>query len=296
MSSSDNNENEETRTESDPLREKVRAIVKDTGALKAAVAYHDYATDTTWHEEGERRFHAASTIKVPVLLGVFHALHEKRYSLTLKARVHVRNLFQSAVENGGTFRVAGARDANAEVPRNIGKTMRVEELAYHMITTSSNLATNLLIDAVGPKYIERVLRDLGLDQGVEFHRGVEDDKAFEAGISNECTALGMLAVLRAIQEHKAVSQDLSQKMLDIMHEQKFRNGIPAGVPSDARVANKTGEISTVQHDAGIVYPKKRDPYALVVLTEWDKSKTSGRSDTIAKISGAVFRHLTGGAP
>jgi beta-lactamase class A len=296
MSSETENETDEERTDADdPLRKEVLAVLDESGAQKIAVAYHDYKTGETWHHLGNKEFHAASTIKVPVLVGVFHALHEKRYSLTLKARVHVRNLFQSAAENGGTFRVAAARDANAEVPRNIGKTMRVEELAYHMITTSSNLATNLLIDAVGAKYIERVLRDLGLDKGVEFHRGVEDDKAFEAGINNECTALGMLAVLRAIQEHKAVSQELSQKMLDIMHKQKFRSGIPAGVPADARVANKTGEISTVQHDAGIVYMKHREPYALVVLTEWDKSKTSGRSDPIAKISRAVFRHLTGGA-
>lgn len=294
MSSNEENGKDAERTgDDDPLREQVRAIHKDSGALRVGVACHDYETGETWSYEGDEEFHAASTIKVPVLLGVFRAIEEKRYSLALKARVHVRNLFRSAAPGGGTFRVAATRDANNEVPRNIGKTMRVEDLAYHMITTSSNLATNLLIDAVGADYIGGVLRDLGLDRGVEFHRGVEDDAAFKARINNKCTALGMLAVLRIIEERKALNEELSQKMLDIMHHQKFRGGIPAGLPDDVKVAHKTGEISTVQHDAGIVYMQDRKPYALVVLTEWGKSKSSGRNDIISKISAAVFRHLTG---
>ena len=282
----------ERRDDEDPLRAKVRAIADKGGARSVAVAYHDYETETGWSYRGDEWFHAASTIKVPVLLGVFRAVEDRR--LTLLARVHVRNLFESVVEDGSTFRVAASRDANAEVPRNIGKTMRVQELAHHMITTSSNLATNLLIDAVGVDYIAETLRKLKLDKGVEFRRGVEDDAAFEEGINNRCTADGMLEVLRTIEERKAFSDESSRQMLDILHAQEFRGGIPARLPEGVRVANKTGEISTVAHDAGIVYVPKREPYALVVLTEWDASKTSGRSDTIARISRAVFDHLTGG--
>ena len=258
-----------------------------------AVAYHDYETETGWSYRGDEWFHAASTIKVPVLLGVFRAVEDRK--LTLMARVHVRNLFTSAVGDGSTFRVAASRDANAEVPRNIGKTMRVQELAHHMITTSSNLATNLLIDAVGVDAIADTLRKLKLDRGVEFRRGVEDDAAHEKGINNRCTAHGMLEVLRTIEERKAFSEESSRQMLDILHAQEFRSGIPARLPEGVRVANKTGEISTVAHDAGIVYVPNREPYALVVLTEWDAAKTTGRRDTISRISRAVFDQLTGGA-
>jgi beta-lactamase class A len=282
----------ERRDDEDPLRAKVRAIADKAGARSVAVAYHDYETETGWSYRGDEWFHAASTIKVPVLLGVFRAVEDKR--LTLLARVHVRNLFTSAVGNGTTFRVAANRDANSEVPRNIGKTMRVQELAHHMITTSSNLATNLLVDAVGVEAIADTLRKLKLDKGVEFRRGVEDDAAHEAGINNRCTADGMLEVLRTIEERKAFSEDSSRQMLDILHAQEFRGGIPARLPEGVRVANKTGEISTVAHDAGIVYVPRREPYALVVLTEWDAQKTGGRSDTIARISRAVFDQLTGG--
>ncbi|HYR08418.1 MAG TPA: serine hydrolase, partial [Longimicrobium sp.] len=112
--------------------------------------------------------------------------------------------------------------------------------------------------------------------------------------SNRCTADGMLRVLRKIEEGRAFSREASEQMLEILHAQEFRGGIPARLPEGVRVANKTGEISTVAHDAGIVYVPKRKPYALVVLTEWDAQKTGGRSDTIARISRAVFDQLTGG--
>jgi beta-lactamase class A len=280
------------REQDEALREKVRTIAEKGGARSVAVAYHDYETATGWSYRGGEWFHAASTIKVPVLLGVFRAVEDKR--LTLMARVHVRNRFISASSQGGTFRVAANRDANAEVPRNIGKTMRVQELAHHMITTSSNLATNLLVDVVGVDAIADTLRKLKLDKGVEFCRGVEDDAAHAEGINNRCTADGMLEVLRTIEERKAFSQESSRQMLDILHAQEFRGGIPARLPEGVRVANKTGEISTVAHDAGIVYVPGREPYALVVLTEWDAQKTSGRSDTISRISRAVYDQLTGG--
>lgn len=291
MSSSKQNER---RDDEDPLRAKVRAIADKGGARSVAVAYHDYQTETGWSYRGDEWFHAASTIKVPVLLGVFRAVEDRR--LTLMARVHVRNLFRSALEDDSTFRVAANRDANSVVPRNIGKTMRVQELAHHMITTSSNLATNLLIDAVGVDAISDTLRKLKLDRGVEFRRGVEDDAAHAAGINNRCTADGMLEVLRTIEERKAFSEESSRQMLDILHQQEFRSGIPGRLPDGVKVANKTGEISTVAHDAGIVYVPGREPYALVVLTEWEAGgRTGGRSDTIARISRAVYDRLTGGA-
>ena len=274
----------------DPLRVKVRGIADKNGARSVAVAYHDYETRTGWSYRGDEWFHAASTIKVPVLVGVFGAIH--RDELALNARVHVRNRFVSVADQSA-FRVGSARDANAEVQQAIGKTMKVHELAHHMITTSSNLATNLLIEVVGIDAIRTTLKELNLDDGVEFRRGVEDERAFEQGLNNRCTADGMLRVLRLIEERRAFSAQASEKMLEILHAQEFRSGIPAGMPDEARVANKTGEISTVAHDVGIVYLPRRKPFALVVLTEWDAQKTSGRSDTISSISRAVYQHLTG---
>ncbi|MGH7507203.1 MAG: serine hydrolase, partial [Longimicrobiales bacterium] len=114
-----------------------------------------------------------------------------------------------------------------------------------------------------------------------------------AGVNNRVTAHGLLAALRAIEEGRAVSEQASREMLAILHDQEFRSGIPAGLPDDARVANKTGEMSTVAHDAGIVYLPDREPYVLVVLTRWTPD-AAARQRTIAAISRAVFEHITEG--
>jgi beta-lactamase class A len=271
------------------LQERIDSIAEVAGTERFAAAFHDYESGERWERHGGEWFHAASTIKVPVLVGVFAAI--EAHDLSIDSRVHVRNQFHSVIDHA-PFRIDASRDANSEVHAAIGKTMKLSELARHMIVTSSNLATNLLIEAVGLDRVQRTLKELGVD-GVELRRGVEDERAYQEGIINRVTANGLVQVLRLIEEKKAVSAGASDHMLDILHEQEFRSGIPAGVPDDARVANKTGEISTVAHDTGLVYPKDREPYALAILTQWDPGRTSRRRDTLAKISRAVYEHLTG---
>jgi beta-lactamase class A len=272
------------------VRKKISEIASEGGAASVAVAYHDYETRSGWSYEGEKWFHAASTIKIPVLVGVYGAI--SRGELHEYSRVHVRNRFLSAAD-GRPFSVQSGRDANSEVHASIGRTMRVDELARHMIVTSSNLATNLLIDLLGVDQLQQTLKKLGVE-GIELRRGVEDEAAYEAGMSNRVTASGLVGVLRLIEERRAFTEEASSRMLEILHQQEFRSGIPAGLPDDARVANKTGEISTVAHDAGLVYLRDREPYALSILTEWEPSATSGRRETLARISRAVYQHLTEG--
>src|SRR5437763_13587063 len=284
----------EAATSADPrekrLRHQSEKIEKESGASAIAVALHDSETGFEIHYHADRWFHAASTIKVPILLGVFAAID--RGELLPHSRVHVRNRFLSVVENI-PFRVESGRDANSAVHNAIGKMMRVDELAYHMITTSSNLATNLLLGVIGPESVNDTLRELGLEDGIELKRGVEDELAFEKGINNMVTADGLLRILVKLAEGTAFSPALSRRMMDILHGQEFNQGIPARLPKGTRVAHKTGEISTVAHDAGVVYLPKRKPYSLVILTEWDPAG-SGRSRTIAAISHMIYETLTQG--
>jgi len=272
------------------LRQQIEAIEKESGAKAIAVALHDIESGLELHYHGDRWFHAASTIKVPILLGAFAAINHG--DLLPHSRVHVRNRFLSVVENI-PFRVESGRDANSAVHNAIGKMMRVDELAYHMITTSSNLATNLLLGVIGADAVNQTLKELHLDAGIELRRGVEDELAFEKGISNMVTADGLLKILVMLAEGKAFSPALSRRMMDILHGQEFNQGIPALLPKGTRVAHKTGEISTMAHDAGVIYLAKRKPYVLVILTEWDADAT-GRSRTIAAISHTIYEYLTEG--
>lgn len=269
------------------LRRQIAAIAQEAGAEAVAVAFHDYEHGVEWRYHADRWFHAASTIKVPVLLGVYDAI--ERGDLQPHSRVHVRNRFMSVID-GRPFRVEGGRDANGVVHAARGKTMPVRELAYHMITTSSNLATNLLVDLIGVPAIQRTIERLDLP-GIEFCRGVEDMTAWEHDVNNRVTAEGLLSALRRIEERSAISEHASEDMLEILHGQEFRSGIPAGLPDAARVAHKTGEMSTVAHDAGIIYLETREPYVLAILTQWAPG-ANGRRRTIARISRTVYDHVT----
>jgi beta-lactamase class A len=271
------------------LRDKIEELEERSRARALAVAVHDLETGVEFRYRPDRWFHAASTIKLAVLLGVFASIHIGKFKP--QSRLHVRNRFRSAYD-GSSFRILSERDADSEVQTAIGKTMRLSELARNMIIRSSNLATNLLLDLLGLEFLQRVLEEYDL-VGIDLRRGVEDELAFEHGINNRVTAQGLVQLLRLIAEERAFTPDLSRSMLDILHDQEFRSGIPAGLPSNARVAHKTGEISTIAHDAGIVYLPKRKPYIVSILTEWEP-ETSGRSPTIAAASYMVHEHLTGG--
>lgn len=282
-------ERQPSRRDTEPLRQRLESLEREAGASALAVAVHDTATGEDFGIQPDRWFHAASTIKVAILLGVFGAFH--RGTLFPQSRVHVRNRFYSAFD-GHAFRVQSDRDANSTVHSSIGKTMRVGELAHHMIVTSSNLATNLLLDLVGVEPIQRLLEEFGIE-GIDLRRGVEDERAFDHGINNRVTAGGLASLLRAIVEHRTFTPELSDGMLAILHEQEFRSGLPARLPKGARVAHKTGEISTVAHDAGVVFPPDGKPFVVVLLTEWDP-EGGRRMNLIARASRAIYDHYVAG--
>ena len=271
------------------LRDKLEELEERSRARALAVAVHDLQTGQHFRYRAERWFHAASTIKLAVLLGVFAAIHRGR--LVPQSRLHVRNRFRS-VHDGSAFRVYSDRDADSDVQSAIGKTMRIIDLARNMIIRSSNLATNLLLDLLGIEFLQGVLDQHSLS-GIDLRRGVEDELAFQHGVNNRVTADGLIQLLGIIAEERAFTPQISRQMLDILHDQEFRSGIPAGLPAHARVAHKTGEISTVAHDAGIVYLPHRKPYVVAILSEWEP-ETTGRSPTIAAASYLVFEHLSGG--
>ncbi|MDB4880246.1 MAG: beta-lactamase [Gemmatimonadetes bacterium] len=270
------------------LHQRFAELQAKAGAQAMAVSISDLETGDEFRYHADRWFHAASTIKVAILVGVYGAIH--RGELLPQSRVHVRNRFLSAAD-GSPYRVRLDRDANPDVHREVGRTLRVSELGDAMITTSSNLATNLLLDLVGLDVLQRTLDGFGLD-GIDLRRGVEDERAFEAGINNRVTANGLVGLLRLIGEERAFSPALSRQMLDVLLGQQFNSGIPAGLPRGARVAHKTGEISTIAHDAGLVYLPDRKPYAIAVLTEWEPS-AGGRSATIAAASYLAYAALVG---
>jgi len=269
------------------LRDAVEKIAGESKARAVAVALLDFDSGLRFSIAGDRWFHAASTIKVAVLLAVFRAVDEGR--LRLDDSLHVRNRFISAAD-GFPFRLDSDSDALPKLYQAIGRTVNISALAEGMIAASSNLATNLLLDLVGVAYARNVLREAQVS-GVELRRGVEDHAAHERGIDNQVTADGLLTLLCAVRGN-FLSNESREHAIRILLAQRFKSMIPAGLPAHATVAHKTGEISTACHDMGIVYLPERQPYIAVILTEFD-SELDGRRETVAAISEVIHRSLTG---
>ena len=272
------------------LKQIVDDIAATAGANEVAVGFYDWETATAWSLRGERWFHAASTIKVPVLLALVDAIAAGRFEW--ESWVHVRNRFASRVD-AAPFRIPRERDADSVVHAEVGKLMRVRDLAERMIVASSNLATNLLLDLLGVRETRESIERLGLG-GIDVARGVEDQRAFDGGLNNRVTADGLLALLRLLHEPRGFDAAAATQVVDVLGRQELTGalklGLPEGVRARARVAHKTGEISTAAHDAGLVFLPDRKPFALVVLSEWPAGN-GNRQAALGNVVAAIYRHL-----
>jgi len=204
-------------------------------------------------------FHAASTMKVPVMIELFRQAKTGR--LRLDDPLPVVNDFHSIVD-GSVYHLQVGDDSDTEVYKAVGKTMTLRALCEAMITVSSNLAANLLIERLGVENIRATVARLGAT-GMNVRRGVEDQKAFDRGLNNTTTTRGLAVLLQKLARGKAVDARSDAEMVAILKRQKFNDGIPAGVPEGTPVAHKTGTITKIHHDAAIVYGRR--PYVLVIL-------------------------------
>jgi beta-lactamase class A len=269
------------------LEPEVRAIIQRAAGdtAEVSVAFRDLQTGDSLLIDAGKTMHAASTMKVPVMLELFRRADAGE--LRMDETVTVRNQFRS-IADGSAYSLTSSDDGDTTLYSRVGQSVPLRELVERMITRSSNLATNLLIDRADPARIATTLAGLGAGD-MRVLRGVEDGPAFRAGMNNATTARALLRVMEAIAAGRAASPRATEEMLAVLGRQEFREMIPAGLPAGVRSANKTGNITRIAHDAAIVFPEGRRPYVLVVLTrgfvDADVAAATGRD-----ISAAVYRH------
>ena len=263
-----------------------RRLAPEPGTV--AVAVLDLGSGDTVFRNADLRYHAASTMKVPVLIQLARDIDSGRSAWD--DSVLVRNSFVSIVD-GSPFTLDPADDSDSSLYAFEGRRVPQRRLAELMIERSSNLATNLLIARLDPVRVDATAHRLGADS-IHVRRGVEDDKAYARGLNNTTTARDLATLLAAIQQRRAASPAATAEILRMLLGQEFNEGIPAGLPRGVRVAHKTGSITALLHDAAIVYPAGRPPYVLVVLTRGYKDE-SAAARVIADISRIVYRQLTG---
>jgi len=269
----------------DSVVEQIQARISAEPGAQVGIAYVDLASGDTLFLNADTSFHAASTMKVPVMIELFRRANTG--SFKMDQGLLMVNQFASIVD-GSPYSLDVGSDSDSTLYHRIGQRVRVDTLLRLMITRSSNFATNTLITLVGADAVTRSMRSLGA-QRIQVLRGVEDGKAFEKGLNNTTTARDLAIILRAIEEGKAASPAATHEMLAILLAQEFNEKIPAGLPAGTRVAHKTGEITAVSHDAAIIYPNGRKPYVLVVLTRGIADGTRS-SKLIADISAIMYAH------
>jgi beta-lactamase class A len=265
------------------LKARIQKLIDSSGA-EVAVAVRSLDGRTQISIDPDKSFHAASTMKVPVMIELFR--QAEAGTVKLDDQIPVRNEFHSIVD-GSVYQMDVSDDSDGEVYKRTGKTMALRELCEAMITVSSNFAANLLIERLGANHVQATVERLG-GTGVHVLRGVEDQKAFDKGLNNVTTAGGLAALFEHLARGTAVSPKADAEMIAILKRQKFNDAIPAGVPEGTPVAHKTGTITKIHHDAGIVYGPH--PYVVVVLTRGiQDQKVSG--PLMASISREVWNAL-----
>jgi beta-lactamase class A len=275
----------------DSLGERLRARVAAAPGAEVAVYFRDFARADSLLINADVSMHAASTMKLPVLIELYRRVDAG--TLTLGRTLMVENRFASIVD-GSPYTLDKDDDSDAEMYARIGGPITIRNLAERMITRSSNFATNLLIGLLDPKTVNATAHALGA-RSIQVLRGVEDTKAFQKGLNNTTTARDLGVLLAAVETQRAASQRSCRAMRNMLMRQEFNEEIPAGWPAGTPVAHKTGWITGTLHDAAIVYPKGRKPYVLVVLTrKIEKEKDAQK--LIADLSRLVYDYTTVRAP
>jgi beta-lactamase class A len=275
-------------TSKPPLEALKEQIIAELGKQEGvyAVAFKDLQTNEELLILEKERFHAASTMKTPVMIEVFRQANHGKFSLD--DSLVIKNEFKSIVD-GSTFRLDSVDDSEKELYKQIGKKKKISDLVYDMIIVSSNLATNLIIELVDAKQVTKTMRKLGA-KNIEVLRGVEDTKAFEKGMINSTTAYDLLVIFEQIAKRDMVNPVASEAMIKILLDQKFNEIIPAKLPEGVKVAHKTGSVTGVNHDSGIVFLPDGRRYVLVLLSKDVKDSDAGIK-AMANVSELLYKHV-----
>ncbi len=267
------------------LKEQIKAeFAKQKGTF--ALAYKNLQTGEEILINEKINFHAASTMKTPVLIEAYKQAKAGKFKIS--EPILVKNEFKSIVD-GSFFSLDPGDDSDSLLYTKIGSKLPVYDLLYLMIIKSSNLATNIIIDLVGAENVNKTMRGMGAND-IQVLRGVEDGKAFRKGMNNTTTAYDQMLIFNAMAQGKIVDKRSSEAMVSILLDQAFNDKIPALLPKNVKVAHKTGWITGINHDAGIVYLPDGRKYTLVLLSKEMTDDKAGVA-AMANVSKMVYDYF-----
>lgn len=276
-------------SEPQSLDQEIADTMKSFGAEAVGIYFEDpQGRVFTYH--ADEIFHAASTMKVPVMMEVFRQVEAG--TLKQDQPIMIKNEFKS-IQDGSPFSLTPEDDDDKDLYKQIGQTLPLQNLIERMINTSSNFATNLIIQLVSAEKVMELMGEIGAKNMIVL-RGVEDIKAYDAGKNNTTSARALATCLKAISDSKLYSEPSRQAMLKILRSQHSRNGIPLGIKATERgleVACKDGWITEIHHDSAIIRDSSGHNSYLVILTSGVKEEPQGQK-LVAKLAGLVWDRLS----
>jgi beta-lactamase class A len=273
-------------TELAPLEAAIRTRLAAVPSGEVAVAVIDTEGGRYLGINDRVVMHAASTMKVGVLIELYRQASVRGQSLETPLRV--RSDFRSAAD-ASTYELTAGDDSDRELYDHLGGTLPINELARRMIARSSNLATNLLIEVAVPDSINATLTAVGA-AGMFVVRGVQDIMAFERGLNNTTTAEAFARALASLVHCSVLPEPYCSAARSLLEAQEFRDMIPSGLPPDVRSANKSGWIAGIRHDGAIIETGRGLPYVLVVMTR-GLPDTAAAQQVARDVSALAWRAL-----
>jgi beta-lactamase class A len=267
------------------ITDQLKELIHASRATEVGLAAHRISSGEEILIGADRAFHPASTFKLCVMMEVFRQIRLGRCSL--EDPIAIKNEFASLAD-GSRFSLDIEDDSETDLYHHVGQTVPLGELVNRMITMSSNLATNILLEQVTPQAVSQFMKQLG-EPDLVVRRGVEDDRAFRLGLNNSATARAFVGILLRLAKGLVVCQEDSDAMIEILANQYFNQMIPAGLPAGIRVAHKGGWNADYHHDVGIIYPRSGLPIVLAILTKGYTEQADAEAHAfIASLARAIY--------
>jgi beta-lactamase class A len=242
------------------LSDRVAEIVERfDGVMGVAIA--DLTDDRAILKNADRVFPTASSIKIAILLELYHQDQEARTGVAGNAKLDDVYTFdpKDLVEDSQIM--AGLTPGATRVTNR--------DLAQFMIAVSDNAAANILIDRVGRENVNAMLRSLGLVK-TTLRRKMMDVAAARRGEENISTPQEIVRLLEAIYRGKALNKELTAAFIQQLSTLK-ESYIPRELPAGIQIANKPGNLEGVRTDSGILFVRNR-PFAMSVMTAYDRDE------------------------
>ncbi|MFT3935215.1 MAG: serine hydrolase [Chitinophagaceae bacterium] len=251
-----------------------------------ALAFKDLQTGKTIYINEHAIFHAASTMKTPVLIEAYKQAAAGNFSLS--DSISIINNFKSIADTSH-FSLSPNDDSELDLYKHIGEKATIYSILYKMIILSSNFSTNIMIDKLGAANVTATIRSFGAND-IQVLRGVEDNKAFQLGMNNVVSAYDLSLLFDKMANGQIVSQQACEGMIKILLDQKFNDIIPAKLPKEVKVAHKTGWVTGIHHDSGIIFLPDGRKYVLVELSKNLKDEKAAVA-AMANVSEMIYEYM-----